>query len=268
MKFKFISIVLLAALVGAIALGGPVSAASAGIPTSTGSYPATCDYQRWTPGPAACGGQTWTISIAQGCADAQLHNPGWWASDPVCKALIAKVTAVRQPTCASAYPTASVWIAGQASVGFAATKTSARTWAGRSLFAKTVPVKFPALRRGASSSYFIVVSLWDDKAPLIWFGPYRFHRLTNTQCLVRAYQPSATVANPKAYVHLEAAGSVGYAKSCSGTIYGVKSGNPNWYWITFPAQSRWSSTVWYLVVRTKLHPNQRLCLGPLLDYRH
>jgi hypothetical protein len=165
-------------------------------------------------------------------------------------------------------PKATVRTEFQASIGYASSTTSVRHWVKREVAAGTYGVTFPAMARGATARWYIVVSPAADSSKLMFLGPLVFHRLSNTNCLVRAFQPTRTVANPSATVRTEGDASIGYASSKTSVRHWVKREAPRGtYKITFPAMQRGMTTRWYIVVSPLDDSMGLMFLGPLVFHR-
>ncbi len=180
--------------------------------------------------------------------------------------LVTKLT-VQQPSCRVAAPKFVVRTSSDLSLGYAKSRSEI-IWPTKfgDVPAGTYSVALPAMSRGASATWWLVVQVLDDHPR--FYGPYKFHRLSNTNCLVRAIQPTRTVASPKAWVHLEGDASIGITHSKTSAIHWVKFEKPaGWYLITFPAMSRGTAARWYIVLRFLDDSAKRLDLGPLVYHR-
>lgn len=81
-----------------------------------------------------------------------------------------------QPTVASPNPRALVHLESGASFGYAKSRTSAINWVKSEQPAGWYTIKFPAMRRGTISVYYIVLSFTDDRAGKLYMGPFVSHR--------------------------------------------------------------------------------------------
>jgi hypothetical protein len=97
-------------------------------------------------------------------------------------------------SCTVADAKALVTVGQQSSIGYAASKSALPTWVKREVPAGKYTVEFPDIAKGASASWYVVVSSLDDSMKPAWLGPYTFHRPSAADCksAVVTPQPSAS----------------------------------------------------------------------------